>query len=129
MRSFRNKLGILVLLFAIGASSLHAQEGTVTIDQDRDIAKLLEYKKDLSTVEFYKIQIFSNSNRSEAEKARSNFRNSYGQYSTDLVYDTPNYKVHIGKFRTKLEADRALKDIKRKYTYAFIFKPKLKPGK
>lgn len=116
---------VLSFSFFFGITTVSiAQEGTVTIDQDRDIAKLLEYKKDVNTIEFYKIQIFSNSNRSQAENARSDFRNSYGEFTTDLVYDTPNYKIQVGKFRTKLEADRALQKIKRKYSNAFIFKPK-----
>ena len=124
MKKLLKNLALCLLFLFVMTAVSFAQEGTVTIDQDRDIAKLLEYKKDLNTIEFYKIQIFSNSSRSEAEKARSNFRNSYGEFTTDLVYDTPNYKIQVGKFRTKLEADRALQKIKRKYSNAFIFKPK-----
>jgi hypothetical protein len=41
-----------------------------------------------------------------------------------MVYETPNYKIWIGNFRSRLEADKALIKIKKKYINAFIFKPK-----
>ena len=41
-----------------------------------------------------------------------------------MKFETPNYKVWVGNFETRLEADRALRRIKRKFANAFIFKPK-----
>ena len=35
-----------------------------------------------------------------------------------------NYKIWVGNFKTRLEADRALVKIKRKFSNAFYFKPK-----
>jgi len=45
------------------------------------------------------------------------------QYRSSLEYETPNYKIWVGNFRSRLEADRALVKVKRKFTSAFIFKP------
>ena len=85
---------------------------------------LLKLKKDINRTESnYKIQIF-NGNRSGAEKARSEFRNSFSDWSTSMKYETPNYKIWIGDFKTRLEADRALLKVKKKFGIAFIFKPK-----
>jgi hypothetical protein len=41
-----------------------------------------------------------------------------------MEFETPNYKIWIGNFNTRLEADRALVKVKRKFAYAFYFKPK-----
>ena len=41
-----------------------------------------------------------------------------------MVFNTPNYKIWVGNFRDRLEADRALLRIKKSYMNAFIFKPK-----
>ena len=41
-----------------------------------------------------------------------------------MRYETPNYKIWVGNFKTRLEADRALQRIKRAFNSAFIFKPK-----
>jgi len=40
-----------------------------------------------------------------------------------IVFNTPNYKVWVGNFRTKIEAKRNLIDIRRKYEDAYLIKP------
>ena len=106
-----------------------AQQGSVTISQDKSITQLLEVKKEMNkdenATDRYKIQIYSG-NRATAEEELSNYNNKFDNYKGTLVYETPNYKIWIGSFRTQLEADRALKDIKEKYPNGFIFKPKAK---
>ena len=113
---------IVVVLFTM--TNLHAQKGEATVNQDKQIDALLRLKKDINKTESnYKIQIF-NGNRSGAEKARSEFRNSFSDWSTSMRYETPNYKIWIGSFKTRLEADRALVTVKKKFGNAFVFKPK-----
>ena len=102
----------------------NAQQGEVTIDQDEDIRKLLEYKKDIKTNMTYKIQVFQSVDPDRAQKEKSNFLNSYGDWPVDIHWNTPNYKVWVGNFSTRLEADRALVKIKKKYMNAIIFQPK-----
>ena len=113
---------ICLILFGY-ALQANAQEGKVNIDQDKDISTLLEYKKDLSTVDLYKIQVFQG-NRSGAEEAKTKFESTYDEWSISMEYETPNYKIWVGNFRSRLEADKALIKIKKNYTNAFIFKPK-----
>lgn len=103
--------------------SASAQQGRVNIDQPRDIERLLEFKKDISTVKLYKIQVYSG-NRSGAEKAKSEFQNSFGEWPVDMVYEEPNTKIQVGEFSNRLEADKALIKIKTRYSNAFIFEPK-----
>jgi len=116
----------LIFTFAISiAVSSHgiAQQGTVTVNQSPEIGKLLRLKKDINSEELrFKIQIYSG-NRSAAEAAKANFDGGFSQYSSRLEYETPNYKIWVGNFKSRLEAERALIKIKRKFTSAFIFKP------
>lgn len=115
---------LCVLLSFFGLTSqITAQEGTVTIDQDSDITKLLEYKKDVKTANLYKIQLDFGS-RSEAIALRQRFENTFSQWPSKLVYETPNYKVWVGNFSTRLEADIALLEIKKKFSKAMVFEPK-----
>jgi SPOR domain len=116
-------LSVLFILFAI-TFSLHAQEGKVNIDQDEAIDKLLEYKKDVKTSKIYKIQVYNSTDPDKAQREKANFLNSFGQWPVEIVWNTPNYKVWVGNFATRLEADRALAKIKKKYMYAIIFQPK-----
>ncbi|MGF1556130.1 SPOR domain-containing protein [Paucihalobacter sp.] len=123
MKKLKFKITLfLALLFGFGGLG-YAQNGTVTIDQDRQIEKLLEFKKDLTTNEIYKIQVFSG-NRSSAEQAKTDFMNNYNDWPVSMEYNTPNYKIWIGNFTNRLEAERALQKIKSNYQTAFIFKPK-----
>lgn len=100
-----------------------SQQGDVTVIQDNAIDKLLEYKKDISTVDIYKIQIYSG-DRTTAEATRSKFRMYYNEWPTSMEFKTPYYRIWVGNFRTRLEADRALVRIKKKYMNAFVFQPK-----
>ncbi len=128
MIRFSFKKLCLLALCLIGFTALsNAQQGNVTINQDPAISTLLDYKTEINVdgkdSRRYKIQIFSG-DRSKAEEVLTAFKYSYGEWSAKKVYETPNYKVWVGNFRTKLEADRALIKIKKKFPSAFPFKPK-----
>ncbi len=101
----------------------YAQQGKVSILQDKKIEKLLEYRKDI-TVELYKIQIFQGE-REDAERVKDEFLNTNTQWPVVIAYNTTNYKIWVGKFRSRLEADRALLSIKKDYINAFIFQSKV----
>jgi len=118
-----NKLSIICLILLGFALQVNAQEGKVNVDQDKDISKLLEFKKDLSTADLYKIQVYQG-NRTGAETAKSQFATLYDEWPISMEYETPNYKIWVGNFRSRLEADKALIKIKKNYYNAFIFKPK-----
>ena len=118
-------LFFFVLIMALSSVKLAAQQGEVTVNQDRQIDKLLELKKEINRTESnYKIQIY-NGNRTDAQKARSEFRRSFLDLPTSMQYETPNYKIWIGNFKNRLEADRTLVKVKKKFANAFIFTPKI----
>lgn len=114
-----------ILMTSICAFYGNSQQGSVTINQDDAITKLLEVKKEMNkeSDDYYKIQIYSG-NRNSAEAAKRNFTSAFNDWPSKIVYETPNFKIWAGNFRTRLEADRALKKIKREFPGAFIFKPK-----
>ncbi|MFT5216111.1 MAG: hypothetical protein ACI83H_001230 [Glaciecola sp.] len=105
-------------------ANVAAQQGTVEVNQDKQIDALLTIKKSVNASEAnYKIQIYSG-NRPGADKAQSEFRSAFREWSSTMEFETPNYKIWIGNFNTRLEADRALVKVKLKFAYAFYFKPK-----
>ena len=115
-------ISILTLFLSF---TLSAQEGKVTVDQDSDIDKLLEYKKDIKTTKVFRIQVYQSVDPDKADREKSNFLNTYEEWPVEIVWNTPNYKVWVGNFATRLEADRALSKIKKDYMNAIIFQPKL----
>lgn len=121
------KLSFIALLFVSTLPALQAQQGVVTINQDKDIDKLLEFKKDLATVNAFTIQIFSGSSRSarsDAQAIKTQVTTLFPDWANFIEYEQPNYKIRVGNFRTRLEADRALITVKKSYANAFILQPK-----
>src|SRR5690606_28226176 len=102
------KLSIIVLMFFSATLVVNAQEGVVSIDQNKDIDQLLEYKKDLrNTVDAFVIQVY-NGSRGGAQSAKNDVTTLFPDWSNSIEYESPNYKIWLGQFRTRLKADRAL---------------------
>ncbi|GAA4279903.1 SPOR domain-containing protein [Gaetbulibacter aestuarii] len=128
MKTYSLNISALVFfLFLASPKFCHAQTGRVEVNQDPKIATLLNLKKQMNKSDVdsdrYKIQIY-NGNRSGAYDAEKEFKKNFPDWATKVVYEQPNFKTWIGSFRTRLEADRALKEVKKKFSNAFIFKPK-----
>lgn len=121
-----NKIKSLYLICACLAFtiSLQAQQGKVTVSQDSDIDKLLEYKKDIKTAKIFTVQVFNNLDPDKAQHFKTEFLNSHNEWPVEIIWNTPNYKVWVGKFATRLEADRALAIIKKTHIDALILQPK-----
>ncbi len=104
-------------------------DASVTINQDPRIKTLLDIKskmeKDGEFSDRYKIQLYYGSLNKANEIVRSS-KEAFQEWESSIQWETPNYKVWMGNFRTRLEADRALKEIRTKFPNAFIFKPEKK---
>lgn len=128
MKPLNLKTSYLSLFCCIALSTYSfSQQGDVTIKQDKNIAVLLDLKKEMNknetSSERFKIQVYSG-NRSGAYAAQKEFSESFVGWHPSMQYETPNFKIWAGNYRTRMEADRALKKIKQKFPNAFIFKPK-----
>ena len=122
------KTNILSAFCIILVSTLCAgQQGNLTINQDKNIQILLETKKELNKNEpdsdRYKIQVY-NGVRNGAEAAQREFNSNFSDWKSTIVYEPPNFKIWSASFNSRLEADRALKQIKGRFPAAFIFRPK-----
>ncbi|MUU79262.1 SPOR domain-containing protein [Winogradskyella endarachnes] len=104
---------------------LNAQQGKVVVTQNSDIDTLLKYKKDLKTSKTYTIQVYNSTDPDKAKREKENFLNIYNDWDVEIVWNTPNYKVWVGNFATRLEADRAWAKIRKKYMNANVIQPRL----
>lgn len=113
----------LVLIAVLTSFSSFSQEGKITIEQDAKIAQLISLKSEMTEKnafgERYKIQIFYGNN-GKANEVLQEFEQAYPEWPSILTYQAPNYKIWVGDFRNRLEADRAFLMIKDTYTSAFI---------
>ena len=122
--TLRNTVAILAMFIALKSN---AQEGTISIQQDNKIDKLLKERKHLLTIgelkTHFSIQVISG----ELETARKTLKeckNKFSDLKSNIVYEEPNYKVRVGEFRNRLDADRALLKINEEFQGAFVLKPK-----
>jgi hypothetical protein len=123
-----NKLLLSCFLSGFSFLNLTAQEGQINVSEDDKISKLLELKSEMSKNneigDRFKIQLFYGNN-GEANEVIKDYRSKF-DYPSLIAYEAPNYKVWVGNFRNRLEADRALLKIKESYPSAFIPKPRRK---
>jgi hypothetical protein len=127
----RNVIFFVFVLIA-GLRSGFAQEvskdsGSVTIYQDKLIDELVQKQVKLSVAgsneDGYRIQIFSdsgNNSKTKAQSAMDEFLAKYPEMKAYLVFKSPNYKVKIGDFRSRLDAIRYLNRISAEFPNAFI---------
>ena len=115
------KTTALMLFFS---AFVMAQDGKVNVNVDKNVSRLMAIKKEIHKAQSsIKIQIYSGSRRN-AEAKLMQFNLDFPEISTVMVYETPNYKIWSGDFRTQLEADRALIRVRKTYKEAFSFRPK-----
>ena len=103
-----------------------AQSAQAQVVQDSRIPELLKLKSQMTVndelADRYKIQLFYGQ-ITEANKVQDEYKSKYAQWEPKIVYESPNYKVWVGNFRNRLEADRALLKIKENFPSAFVMKP------
>jgi dihydroorotase len=124
--TLRNTVAALIIFTALKSN---AQEGIISIQQDNKIDKLLKERKHLLTIgelkTHFSIQVISG----ELETARKTLKeckNKFSELKSNIVYEEPNYKVRVGEFRNRLDADRALLEISEEFKGAFVLRPKNK---
>ena len=116
----------LTLTMLTLAYNIHAQSQNLTLNQDPKFEQLLNDKRkfntSISTNDSYRIQIFSGKSE-DAKKTLSDFKREYTNIDGTIIFNTPNYKVIVGNFKSRIEAERNLADIRKKYKSVFLMKP------
>ncbi len=75
------------------------------------------------TTEGFRIQVFSdsgNNSKSSAQTIRDEITSRFPSLGVYLSFKSPNYKVRMGDFRTRLDAQRLLNEISIDFPNAFI---------
>ena len=122
----KHNLLYFFILSSFFCLSSRAQDGKTNVSVDPKIDQLLKEKRKLNTGLFlnegYKIQIFYG-NSEESKKKLQEFKREFKDLDGTIIFNSPNYKVWIGNFKTRIEVERAMLDIKKKHPTALIIKP------
>ena len=116
-------LTIILTTFISLIGFTQQKEGVVKIETsaeiDEIIAKKKKFNKSLNEVKGYKIQLFYG-NEKNSHKIKEEFKALFPDISTKIIFSSPQWKVQIGNYRTRLEADRNLVEIKNEYPGAIV---------
>lgn len=112
----------IIVLIVFSSNNLTAQ---ITLEQDSKFENLLSEKRkvnaSITTTDKYKIQIFYGDGNN-ARKVLNEFKNNFSNIDATIIFSSPNYKVQVGTFRNKIDADRTRLEIINKYPDALVVK-------
>ncbi len=128
MKILRKKMFFLsVIIIVTNVLKSSAQDNNINVSQDSKFEKLLNEKRKLFaagvTNNTFKIQIF-NGSTDEARKTLNNFRREFPNTEATVVFNTPNYKVVAGNFKTRIAAEHDLLEVKKIYKNALLIRPR-----
>lgn len=117
---------IITILFS---QNIFSQTTKTIIEQDEKIEKLLQEKRKnnsgITINDKFKIQIFFG-NIEESKKTLLAFKKEFSLLDGTIVFSNPSYKVWVGSFKSKIEAEKSLINIKKRYPSAVIIEPNKK---
>lgn len=123
--SFRKQF-YSIILFLFLSSNCFSQEEKTSISQYSRFEQLLNEKRKINSSitinDRFKIQIFSGESET-SKKALTDFRRDNKNIDATIVFSTPIYKVWVGNYKTRIEAENRLQALKKKYPNAFLVKP------
>ncbi|GAA4056890.1 SPOR domain-containing protein [Flavobacterium chungnamense] len=116
-------LFLFIFLF-FNFNTIKAQN--TNVNQDPKFEQLLNEKRKVNSSitinNRYKIQIF-NGTSDASKKTLIQFKKENKNYDATIIFSTPLYKVWVGNFKTRIEAERNLNLLKKKYPSAILIKP------
>ena len=115
------------MLLLMAGLSATAQQGSVEILRDPAIdglvLKHIQVNQSLGGIQGYRIQIFfdsGNNSKTRGQSVYETFSARFPEVSAYLTFKSPNYKVRVGDFRTRLDAVRFLQEILPDYPGAYV---------
>jgi len=116
-------LTIPVLLLC---QKIQGQDSKIKVEQHPKIENLLKEKQKLNSStnlnDSYKIQVFYGTSE-EAKKKNNEFKKEFKDIETTIVFTSPTFKVWVGNYKLRINAERAMLEIKKKYPMALLIKP------
>ncbi len=97
------------------------------VNQKVDIAldSMSVRNKSIKYTSGFRIQVYVGNEKKEMEEAKIFLFQNYPELNTYLSYSQPSYKLKVGDFTSKLEAEKYYQHIKERYSLAMIINDKI----
>lgn len=69
----------------------------------------------------FRVQIYSGADRSAAYAEQARFKTLYKDIDTYINYEEPNYRVKVGDFRSRSEAQSLMQGLRKQFNNVFVF--------
>lgn len=120
---------IILLLLLIATISVQAQMPSVNIVRDAELDSLVERNIELNKaangIQGFRVQIFFGSERKGANEAKTKLLQLMPDQEVYLMYQQPYFKVRVGDFRSKLEAEAVYRKLLPEFNKCFIVPDKI----
>lgn len=117
---------ITTSIFIVLSSTISAQEKTSKIETSPAVKTLIKRKieinKSVFKNQYYAIQLYYGNNTA-ANRILNEFKLNFPQWEAELSFETPNYKVRVGRFKDLNIAGQKLEEIRKVYPSAFLLEP------
>jgi hypothetical protein len=109
-----------------------SQAKVVEIIKDNRIDLLIQKQEELNkkaylenrkTMSGFRVLVLSTNDRNKATEVKTILLRDFPEHKTYLIYQSPNFKIQIGNFRTQAEAEKLKKIIMRLYPDGVIIVP------
>ncbi|HMM11025.1 MAG TPA: SPOR domain-containing protein [Bacteroidales bacterium] len=123
----------LLLVIALISTNVFGQKGYVRVSAPPQFDTLLKISRinpQLQPIEGFRIQIFIESGNMAVERAQAamaRYQESFPEDKAYLSFGQPYYRVRVGDFRTRLEAEGKLQQVTRIFSQAFVIKDIIEP--
>ena len=98
-------------------------EGDLRVESSASVKELIAQKiahnKEQNSYPGYKIQIYYGSEK-ECYEIKDEFTSLFPNIPTSIIFSTPQWKLQVGEYRSRLEADKSIQSIKKEYPSAIV---------
>ena len=129
---FSFNLLFLMLLMSINSISQTMPIGNDSLTMNADVRvlklqqKYIELNKLKQSCSGYRIQIHFGNEREKAKEIKTKFLKEFPEIPAYDSYQSPNFRVRVGDYRSKLEASKQLKQISTLFPSSFIVSDNIK---
>ena len=109
-----------------------SQAKSVEIIKDHRLDLLIQKQEELNkkaylenrkSIPGFRVMVINTNDRTKALDVKTTLLRNFPEHKTYLIYQSPNFKVQIGNFKTQVEAEKLKKIIVRLYPDGVIIVP------
>ena len=120
---------ILLLFCFLLPFPVFAQEGSITVVQDSGVKRVLKlyqtFARERRAISGYRVQLGSSGNRQVLMDVKAKFLQIYPDVGAYIQYQQPQFKLRVGDFRSRAEADAFLEELLFSFSSGFIVPDKI----